>query len=368
MTARATTLALVGAVLAIAAAAPAGAGAQEPVRICAGGDVTLGINADTLALAGKGHRVPVAAWPEPAALLAPIAPLFGDADIVLLNVEGAIGEGPATKCEAGSQHCFGLRMPPAAAAALRGVNARAAVVANVANNHAHDAGDEGFDETRRRLGDAGVHITGADSDATIVVTARGDTVAFLGFSAAPPMDVRDIALVRRLVERAAAITPRVVVTMHLGAEGPSAQRTRDTAETFAGEERGDPVDFARAAIQGGAKVIVGHGPHVVRGVEWMNGALVFYSLGNLVTAGPFSMHPPNDRGLVACAEMAPDGRVTRSVLRPTRQRGAGIAMPDVTARAIGLADSLGRLDFPASRAGMAVEAELRPPGAPPPRD
>jgi hypothetical protein len=194
-----------------------------------------------------------------------------------------------------------------------------------------------------------------------VVTARGDTVALLGFSASPPMDVNDLALVRRLVTRAAAITPRVVVTMHLGAEGPAAQRTRDVQERFVGEERGDPVAFARAAVQSGAALVIGHGPHVVRGMAWAGDALIFYSLGNLVTAGPFSLHPPNDRGLIACADLGPDGRVIRALLRPTRQRAPGRVTMDLSARSIVLADSLGRLDFPDSSARMSVEATLRRP-------
>ena len=338
--------------------------AQDTLRVCAGGDVTLGVNGDTVVKHGRRILPPV--WPAPDSLIAPIAPLFADADVVLLNVEGAIGDGPASKCAAGRKDCFAMRMPAKAAPALRGVNERASVVANVANNHAHDAGEDGFAQTLRLLGQSGIFVTGADSEPTLVVTGRGDTVVMLGFSASAPLDVNDLDLVRRLVKRAAAVSPRVVVTMHLGAEGPKAQRTRDVPEKFVGEQRGDPVAFARAAVGSGAKLVIGHGPHVVRGIEWMDSALVFYSLGNLVTAGPFSMHPPNDRGLVACVDLAPDGQVTRAVLRPTRQRGAGAAMPDPRARAILLADSLGRLDFGRSSAGMTVEAELHRPASPPP--
>src|SRR5262249_15253956 len=263
--------------IALAALAVAGlARAQGTVRLCAGGDVTLGVNGDTVMR--RGRKIPPPAWPPPAELLAPLTPLLGDADVVLLNVEGAIGDGAANKCTVVSKHCFAIRMPAAAASALRGVNENAAVVANVANNHAHDAGDDGFALTQTLLGDAGVWVTGADTDATIVTTTRGDTLAILGFSASVPTDVNDLALVKRLVSRAKAITPRVIVTMHLGAEGPKAQRTVDKPEKFVGEDRGDPVAFARAAVEGGATLVIGHGPHVVRAVTWMGDALVFFSL------------------------------------------------------------------------------------------
>lgn len=323
------------------------------MRICAGGNVTLGVNGDTMIK--KGKRIPPHVWPAPEILIAPLMPLFADADVVLLNAEGAIGDGPATKCAPGEKNCFGLRMPAAAAQAMRGVNARATVVANLANNHAHDAGDDGFAETLRRLDSAGVRVTGADSAPTIVVTPQGDTVAILGFAASPPMDVRDLDLVRRLVARAADITPRVVVTMHLGAEGPTAQRTLDANEKFVGEERGDPVAFARAAVESGALLVIGHGPHVVRGMQRMGaGALVFYSLGNLVNAGPFSMHAPNDRGMIVCADVSKKA-VLGATLRPTRQREQGIVSPDISGRTLVLMDSLSHLDFRDSTLKLRIE-------------
>lgn len=42
------------------------------------------------------------------------------------------------------------------------------------------------------------------------------------------------------------------------------------------------VDFARAVIDAGADVFVGHGPHVLRGIEIYKGKPIFYSLGNFI--------------------------------------------------------------------------------------
>jgi len=44
----------------------------------------------------------------------------------------------------------------------------------------------------------------------------------------------------------------------------------------------DPTRFAPAAIDAGAKLVVGHHPHVVQPVEEYGGGVIFYSLGNLV--------------------------------------------------------------------------------------
>jgi hypothetical protein len=150
----------------------------------------------------------------------------------------------------------------------------------------------------------------------------------------------------------------LIVTMHLGAEGAAAQRTRDTLETYGRERRGNPVAFARVAVESGAKLVIGHGPHVVRAVEWQGDALVAYSLGNLVTYGPFSLRAPLDRGAIACATLGADGGVRSATLRPTRQRPPGLVAADVSGRALWLADSLARLDFPRSRPRFLPEALL----------
>src|SRR5205823_4995037 len=120
---------------------------------------------------------------EPDSMLTQVRPFFQDADVVLVNIEGAIGEGVTTKkCGPKSKSCFAFRQPVVAAAALRRLGGDSAqVVGNVANNHSHDAGADGFIMTRALLDSAGVRVTGADTLATTVVTARGDTIGVLGF-------------------------------------------------------------------------------------------------------------------------------------------------------------------------------------------
>lgn len=326
-------------------------------RVCAGGDVTIGTNLDTSWAARRG----VDPFPDPDRLVSPLAPLVADAQIVLLNVEGAIGEGPAPrKCREGSTNCYAFRQPVPVAGALRRVNPAAAVVGNVANNHARDAGVSGLALTVRHLREAEVYVTGADTIATLVPLPDGDTVAVLGFSTSGGPDPRDLAAVRRHVARAAAAHPRVVVTMHMGAEGSQAQRTPDATEMFLGINRGNSVAFARTAVESGADAVIGHGPHVMRAAEWQGDALILYSLGNLLTYGPFSMDEPKNRGAIACVVLDPEGRVVDAELRSTRQVEAGVLVPDPTRRAAVLVDSLSRLDFPSTAPRVEQSRLLRP--------
>lgn len=337
---------------------------HAPVRVCAGGDVTLGTNLfpEWASVAREKMRDKYHRSDEPDSLLAPLRPLVRSADVVLVNVESAIGEGPApSKCGPTSTNCFAFRSPRTSAAALRAIAPRRIVVANVANNHSNDAGRSGQDSTVAALVAAGVHVTGDDTLATPVVTAAGDTIGVLGFyTSKETPDARDTAAVFRHVARAVEEYPAVIVTMHLGAEGRGAQNTRDTSEVYLGIDRGNPVAFADAAVRGGAALVIGHGPHVLRAIEWrQRGALIAYSLGNLITYGPFVLKEPLNRAGVLCATLSRSGRVSSATLRPTMQRAPGVMQPDRTARAIAIVDSLGHLDFPNTGARLGKGGVLR---------
>ncbi len=107
-------------------------------------------------------------------------------------------------------------------------------------------------------------------------------------------------------------------------------------------------------------MVVGHGPHVLRAHEWRGHSLVLYSLGNLLTYGPFNLREPRDRGAIACATLDENGAVEAAELRSTWQRPPGLVAPDPTGRAAALVDSLSRLDFPATSAGVLGGRLIRP--------
>ena len=197
---------------------------SAPFRICAGGDVTLGTNLDPkwAKSAADTLRRRYGLRSDPDSLAQTLRPFVQGADVLLLNVEGAIGAGPAPrKCGPRSTSCFAFRQPRGAAAALRRlVDSSVAVVGNIANNHSRDAGDDGRDTTIAYLRAAGIRVTGDDTLATAVPLATGDTIGVLGFyTDATAPDARDLAAVRRHVARAAEQFGVVIVTMHLGAEG-----------------------------------------------------------------------------------------------------------------------------------------------------
>jgi hypothetical protein len=341
-------------------AAPKPRALTRPFRVCAGGDVTLGTNLDPAWAKDAATKL----WSEygmsadPDSLAPQLHPFLTGADLVLLNIEGAIGSGPfQRKCARNSTTCFAFRQPPNTAAALRrAVDSAATIVGNVANNHAHDAGDDGRDTTVARLAAAGIFVTGADTIATPVALPSGDTIGVLGFyTDKDSPDARDLSAVRRHVARAAQRYAVVIVTMHLGAEGPQAQRTRNAREIFLKTiDRGNPVAFADSAFAGGATMVIGHGPHVVRAAQWRGTRMAFYSLGNLLTYGPFNLREPMNRGVVACATVDSARSVSAPELRSTMQLAPGVLQADSTRRTMTLVDSLSGLDFPET--GVTVDS------------
>lgn len=331
---------------------------QHPIRVCAGGDVTLGTNLD----AGWARAAAAKLYAEyglsadPDSLAPQLRPFTVGADLMLLNIEGAIGDGRVpSKCGPREKNCFAFRMPRNSATALRRiVDSSVVMVGNVANNHAHDAGNPGRDSSVVALNAAGFLVTGVDSIATPVALASGDTIGILGFyTDSDTPDARDLAAVKRYVEQAVATYHTVIVTTHLGAEGPDAQRTNNANEIFLKKiNRGNPVGFADAAFAGGATLVIGHGPHVLRAAQWRGDRLVFYSLGNLLTYGPFNLKEPMNRGAIACATIDSAGYVSSAELRPTMQLAPGVLVADSTKRAWTLVDSLGKLDFPMTGASV----------------
>src|SRR5690606_11961229 len=121
---------------------------------------------------------------------------------------------------------------------------------------------------------AGLLDTGLPRQITLTQVS-GVAVAVVGFApyswSAPLTDLREVA---RLVRQASGRAEIVVVTFHGGAEGAGVERVPVGPEFAFGEHRGDVRAFSRVAIDNGAGLVLGSGPHVLRGMEFYRGALV----------------------------------------------------------------------------------------------
>lgn len=216
--------------------------------------------------------------------LEPVRRHLTRSDLTLGNLEGTLGSGGGSKCGEESKDCFAFQAPGRYARMYADAGFD---VLNVANNHAADYGPRGEARTLAALYRA--HIGHAGSPGHVESrTVRGVKVALLGFAPYPwAASLRDVPAAADLVRRADRQADVVVVMMHAGAEGADQTHTPAGPETAFGEKRGNTRRFAHAVVDAGADLVLGSGPHVVRGVERYRERLIAYSLGNFLGFNTF---------------------------------------------------------------------------------
>jgi hypothetical protein len=263
-------------------------------------------------------------------------------DVVLGNLEGTLSTGGDSKCGKGSTNCYAFQTPPAYA---RWLAQAGFTVMNLANNHAYDFGESGLQQTTDALTRAGLRYTGRPGQVTLQKVGP-IRVAVVGFAPYPwAASLNDVAAAKRLVRKAARVADVVVVTMHAGAEGTERQHVTRRNELFLGENRGNPVRFAHAVVDAGADLVVGHGPHVLRGMEWYRNRLIAYSLGNFAGYKVFSLGGPLSTSGILRVTLRGDGKFETGRLVPTHLVGAGLPALDPAEDAHGVVRSLSRDDF-----------------------
>lgn len=131
-----------------------------------------------------------------------------------------------------------------------------------------------------------------------------------------------------------------------------------TEQAF-GERRGNVAEFAHAAIDAGADIVYGHGPHVNRAIELYNDRLIMYSLGNFCT--PYKMNISGISGYAPIIEVRVDdkGAFEDGVIHPfIQQKGVG-PRKDTSGVVIRNLRRLSSEDFPASPLIITDDGEIK---------
>ena len=236
---------------------------------------------------------------------------------------------------------------------------------NLANNHSNDLGPAGRESTERILDSLGMRLYGPLGKIAVDTIRRGDsltTVGLIGFTTYPfAYDLLDIERSAAVVDSMRPLVDLLIVTFHGGAEGVSAQHTGEVAESLGKEPRGDLRRWARAVIDAGADAIIGHGPHVLRGMEFYRDRLIAYSLGNFLTYRGFNLTGPLGVTGVLQLDFADDRMLRHARLVPMIQLPRQGPAPDPERRAIGLVRNLSTEDFGPNAARITDSGEISAP-------
>jgi hypothetical protein len=288
-------------------------------------------------------------------LLAGAAETLRSADIAFGNLEGVLLDGgePHKRCSSGA--CYVFRSPSRYAERLR---AAGFDVLSVANNHARDFGEEGRTATMQALDAAGIRHSGRAGTLAswVVADRRVALLAFAPFGGSNSM--LDIDAAAAQVQAASTTHDVVIVSFHGGAEGEGNQRVPFATEHFHGEDRGDVVHFARAMVDAGADLLIGHGPHVPRAVELYRDRLIAYSLGNFSTYFGIKVTGDNGTAPLLVAEIGPDGRFVSGRIESYRQVRPHGPRQDLEHRAARLIKYLTEQDFPDTAVRVTDDGDL----------
>lgn len=329
--------------------APAVQAGDGKINIAAVGDIMLGSTYP----ANRGLPPQ-----DGAKMLADVAPVLSAAEIAFGNLEGPLLEGGTTsKCGPGARSCFTFRVPTRYGKYLKEAGFD---VMSLANNHASDFGAEGRQSTRKVLEGLGIAHSGGDLNDIAYLTVEGKKIAVIAFATnAISYNLNDVENAKKAVADVATKADLVIVSFHGGAEGAAAQRVPRGPETFVGEARGNLREFAHAVVDAGADLVLGHGPHVVRGMEVYKKRLIAYSLGNFAFYG-FPFAGPSTLSMILEVNLAPDGALMDGLIHPVKQEGQAGPRMDKSRTVIPLVRQLSTDDFGASAPKIGNDGTISP--------
>jgi len=146
--------------------------------------------------------------------------------------------------------------------------------------------------------------------------------------------------------------------MHVGAEGTQALHVRNKTEIFLGENRGNALKFARTAIDAGADLVLGHGPHVPRAMEVYKGKLIAYSLGNFLGYRTLSTEAETGYSMILEVKVNLQGDLISSKIIPMYLDRQGIPHVDDDFRTVRLMRNLINSDFAGSPISINQQGEV----------
>ena len=210
-------------------------------------------------------------------------PVLKKVDIAFANLEG-----PASDKGSDKHNLYSFRMDPSVVPALKGAGIS---IVSVANNHEADWGQDAYSDTLARLKENEIAYTGGglnetEAEEPTIIEKNGMKIGYLGFSDVGPSSMEANSnqagilsasnpRFAEIIKNASTKVDQLIVTFHFGEEYKTGHNQRQTY-------------LAHTAIDNGAKIVIGHHPHVAEDTEVYKNGFIAYSLGNFIFDQYFS--------------------------------------------------------------------------------
>lgn len=308
---------------------------DSTVTLIAVGDIMMGTN------------FPDASYlpPRDTLLLKPLWSYLRGADITFGNLEGSVlNEGGEVKKCGDPTKCYAFRQPEYFVDQLKDAGFD---ILSMANNHMGDFGITGRSNTQRVLEEKGFTYAGLETCPWDTITRNGVKYGFTAFAPnSHCLQITDYATLQSIVKKLDGMCDIVIVSFHGGAEGSSKTHITRKTEIFYEENRGNVYEFAHKAIDAGADVVLGHGPHVTRAIDCYKGRFITYSMGNFCTYARFNLKGVSGVAPMFELKLSKTGEFISGKVISTKQPGNGGPVLDAAQGALEQVRLLTAQDLP----------------------
>ncbi len=320
---------------------------NKKITVIGVGDIMLGSNYPSKNLLPKNDYN----------ILSDTEKILQDADITIGNLEGTLfDEGGTPKSCSDPSVCFVFRTPSKYGQYLKGAGFD---YLSIANNHSNDFGDEGIRQTMKNLDELDIKYTGIKKLAETAIIEK-DNLKYGFVSFAPlskTVNLNNYEYAAELIKSLKSKVDIVVVMFHGGAEGNGKEHITRKKEIYFGENRGNVFEFAKMAVDAGADIIFGQGPHVTRAIELYKNKFISYSAGNFATYGKFNLKGSSGIAPIFKITLDSKGNFIEGEIIPVRQtKGTYGPFIDGNKYAVKEIISLNKSDFPEGN-GLSVNED-----------
>ena len=187
--------------------------------------------------------------------------IFADDDLTIVNLEGVL-----TNSEDKVSKKFNYKASPDYVEVLKKGNVD---VVSFANNHTHDYGEAGYEETLKTLDESSIDYYGYRGH-YLIKDINGVKVGLFAF-----LDVNGLnySVLNDAINYMKKNRCNIIIaSMHWG---NMYNYTQDIVQ----------INMAHYLIDNGVDLVIGHHPHVLQGIEKYKDKYILYSLGNFVYGG-----------------------------------------------------------------------------------